>query len=237
MNEMADEWVCPITTELPLEPVTAEDGHIYERSAIEELIRVKGASLKSPLTNEKMGSRLMPCTQARNTIEKLMRSGAISGDKAERWLERLSDEELVKATRAKAEGGDKDAIHDLANWYCHGEHGLAEDLHAMVRFCEQGAKLDHPPCIALLGEAYFYGVGIEENQVYGSHLLTQAAMMGSAYACSYLGEWHYDGEHGVPTDKARARYWYRKVASCEFKGDLVAEEVDEAATRAQEADE
>jgi hypothetical protein len=36
MDESAAEFLCPITQELPIDPVTAEDGHVYERSAIEE---------------------------------------------------------------------------------------------------------------------------------------------------------------------------------------------------------
>eukprot|EP00966_Prymnesium_polylepis_P099303 2299984-Prymnesium_polylepis.1 len=58
LDSMADEWVCPITFELPLDPVFAEDGRTYERCAIEEHIRTQGAELKSPLTNEPMGTRL-----------------------------------------------------------------------------------------------------------------------------------------------------------------------------------
>eukprot|EP00550_Attheya_septentrionalis_P003018 CAMPEP_0198281798 /NCGR_PEP_ID=MMETSP1449-20131203/1671_1 /TAXON_ID=420275 /ORGANISM="Attheya septentrionalis, Strain CCMP2084" /LENGTH=90 /DNA_ID=CAMNT_0043977717 /DNA_START=9 /DNA_END=277 /DNA_ORIENTATION=+ len=30
----SDELVCPITLDLPFDPVTAEDGRVYERSAI-----------------------------------------------------------------------------------------------------------------------------------------------------------------------------------------------------------
>ena len=33
---MADEWICPITQELPVDPVMAEDGRFYERNAIEQ---------------------------------------------------------------------------------------------------------------------------------------------------------------------------------------------------------
>ena len=36
MNEMADELVCSITQELPVDPVMAEDGRVYERQAMEE---------------------------------------------------------------------------------------------------------------------------------------------------------------------------------------------------------
>eukprot|EP00966_Prymnesium_polylepis_P125130 2893590-Prymnesium_polylepis.1 len=45
LDSMADDWVCPITFELPIDPVLAEDGSTYERCAIEEHIRVQGAEL------------------------------------------------------------------------------------------------------------------------------------------------------------------------------------------------
>ena len=38
IDAMADEWICPITTELAFDPVLAEDGQMYERSAIEQLV-------------------------------------------------------------------------------------------------------------------------------------------------------------------------------------------------------
>ena len=36
IDDVAEEYVCPITAELPIDPVTAEDGRFYERHAIEE---------------------------------------------------------------------------------------------------------------------------------------------------------------------------------------------------------
>eukprot|EP00966_Prymnesium_polylepis_P242158 5600065-Prymnesium_polylepis.1 len=45
LASMADDWVRPITFELPLEPVIAEDGRTYKCTAIEEHIRVQGAEL------------------------------------------------------------------------------------------------------------------------------------------------------------------------------------------------
>ena len=89
IDGVAEEWVCPITFELPLDPVMAEDGRTYERSAIEEVIRTQGAGLRSPITNQPMGARLMENIQARSTIEKLVRSGVIAGDKTEKLTERL----------------------------------------------------------------------------------------------------------------------------------------------------
>ena len=36
INDVAADLLCPITQELPLEPVIAKDGKIYERNAILE---------------------------------------------------------------------------------------------------------------------------------------------------------------------------------------------------------
>ena len=36
INDVAADLVCPITQELPFDPVMAEDGKIYERNAIVE---------------------------------------------------------------------------------------------------------------------------------------------------------------------------------------------------------
>ena len=39
VDESLTHLVCAITQELPLDPVTAEDGNVYERSAIEEWLK------------------------------------------------------------------------------------------------------------------------------------------------------------------------------------------------------
>ena len=78
VDESLTHLVCAITQELPLDPVTAEDGHIYERSAIEEWLKQQQ---KSPMTNQPMGAKLLPAFQIRSMIETMVRSGAIGGEK------------------------------------------------------------------------------------------------------------------------------------------------------------
>jgi hypothetical protein len=236
MDEMADEWLCPITTELPIDPVMAEDNRMYERSAIEQLIRTQGAALKSPVTNTPMGPRLMPSTQARNTIEKLVRSGAIGGDKAERWLVRLSDEELVNARKQEAEGGCVSSMKLLALWYSSGQHGLTEDLETSFRWAKKGADLKDPPLMALAAFKFLRGRGTAQSVPHGVALMTTAAMKGSKRAASDLGDYYWDGRHGFPQDKAEARHWYAMVAT-NAKDDVLTRYVHEAAERARAADE
>ena len=106
MNSMADEYLCPITQELPVDPVMAEDGRFYERWAIEEWL---GKQRRSPSTGAAMGTRLTTVTQVRNTIGHLVESGAIDGDKAAAWKAKLKDAEpapgVGKELGAKAEEG------------------------------------------------------------------------------------------------------------------------------------
>ena len=56
------------------------DGRCYERCAIEEwFVRQPQPQVKSPVTNEPMGKRLFPAVQLRNSLKRLVESGAISG--------------------------------------------------------------------------------------------------------------------------------------------------------------
>ena len=96
IDDVADVYVCPITAELPIDPVTAEDGRCYERWAIEEWFakapnQFQG-QVKSPVTNEMMGKRLVPAVQVRNTLKRLVESGAISGSKADAWKKAMAEE-------------------------------------------------------------------------------------------------------------------------------------------------
>ena len=65
--EEKDEYQCPISFELMTDPVIAEDGHSYERSAIEDWFG--RGSLTSPKTGEPIGTNLFPNHNLRKLIE------------------------------------------------------------------------------------------------------------------------------------------------------------------------
>eukprot|EP00593_Proboscia_inermis_P003992 CAMPEP_0171298562 /NCGR_PEP_ID=MMETSP0816-20121228/7339_1 /TAXON_ID=420281 /ORGANISM="Proboscia inermis, Strain CCAP1064/1" /LENGTH=160 /DNA_ID=CAMNT_0011773683 /DNA_START=34 /DNA_END=513 /DNA_ORIENTATION=+ len=128
IDDIAEEYVCPITAELPIDPVTAEDGRCYERCAIEEwFARQPQPQVKSPVTNEPMGKRLFPAVQVRNTLKRLVESGAISGSKADAWKEAMAEDARLAALRERAEGGDADAMTDLGIAYRDGKRGVKKD--------------------------------------------------------------------------------------------------------------
>ena len=69
-DEIPNSFLCPITSNLMVDPVVAADGHTYEREAIEEWLR-RGHNT-SPLTNLRMERRLVANHALRKSIEEFV---------------------------------------------------------------------------------------------------------------------------------------------------------------------
>lgn len=213
IDEMAEEFLCPITQELPIDPVTAEDGRVYERSALKDwLDRRPEGQIKSPVTNEPMGKRLFPAVQVRNTIKSMVRSGAISGAKSDAWKQRIAEEEEVGAKRRAAEGGDARAMIALGGWYLNGKNGLERDSKQAFTWFVKAADLDDPLGISMCGQMLCLGDGVEKDTTRGLIMLGQAAGMGSEFACFLIGDAYAKCKWGVRHNDKEARKWFGKMA-------------------------
>ena len=74
---------CPITAALPVVPVLAEDGRIYERAAIERWLSKKA---KSPLTNAPMGKHLADASgTTRPLVLSAIENGVVDDESAAAW--------------------------------------------------------------------------------------------------------------------------------------------------------
>jgi len=219
MQSIAREFICPITHELPIKPVTAEDGKIYEEKAIREWWSQKDGEPTSPSTGAVIGTKLFPAPQARNTIEALVKSGAIEGELAEAWKIKLADETLVKELRAKAEGGDGESMWQLGIWYRYGQNGLAVDKAQARAWYERSAAARNPKGMARFGEYLLLGVGGPQNYAHGLVMAGQAAALGSDHGAYLVGKAFSKGLYGLPKDPAQARYWLKKIfdGECEHK--------------------
>eukprot|EP00568_Trieres_chinensis_P000453 CAMPEP_0183309456 /NCGR_PEP_ID=MMETSP0160_2-20130417/25353_1 /TAXON_ID=2839 ORGANISM="Odontella Sinensis, Strain Grunow 1884" /NCGR_SAMPLE_ID=MMETSP0160_2 /ASSEMBLY_ACC=CAM_ASM_000250 /LENGTH=255 /DNA_ID=CAMNT_0025473485 /DNA_START=171 /DNA_END=938 /DNA_ORIENTATION=+ len=211
MENMADELLCPITTELPVDPVTAEDGRTYERSEMEKLILYQGKNLRSPVTNQLMGPRLSPAYQVRNIIEMLMKSGMISGDRMGKWRQGMSDTADVKAMTKKAENGDTDAMYNLSYWYDFGKKGLAIDFNKAYKWCKKAASNNNVRGMAAAGWHLIKGRGVALGLAEGMALMGMAAQGGSDFAAYFLGVCFNDGLCGLPKSAEWAKFWLQKV--------------------------
>jgi hypothetical protein len=70
--KIRDEFLCPITYELMREPVVAQDGHTYEKSAIEKWLKTH---TNSPRTGEPMESLTIANMNMKKLIQDLINEG------------------------------------------------------------------------------------------------------------------------------------------------------------------
>lgn len=61
INRIISGLICPITQQIIEKPVVASDGHIYEKSALEALLKRKSSELRSPVTREKISGAMYRC--------------------------------------------------------------------------------------------------------------------------------------------------------------------------------
>ena len=216
INDVAADLVCPITQELPFDPVMAEDGKIYERNAIVEWL---GRERTSPVTRARMGTRIIPAIQTKNTISTLIKSGAIEGEIAEAWTKKLEQEKKVKELWVKADGGDGEAMYRLGAWYEYGENGLTKNNAQARAWYERSAAARYPNAMAAFGECLLLGDGGPKNTSLGWVYITDAAHLGSDVGAYLLGEAFLKGIHNLPEDSVQARFWLMKIVDgeCKFK--------------------
>ncbi|KAL3924235.1 MAG: hypothetical protein SGILL_001165 [Bacillariaceae sp.] len=199
-RKVEDDLICPISLELPVDPVMAADGRIYERLAIKKHFIT---SDRSPYTNETLKSKdLLDAPQTRNTIETLIESGVITGDLAARWKGRTSyKKELLR----QAENGHAEAMGTLAKYFFTGKHDFAEDDGKAYEWSKKAHAAG-----SVLGTAYLgiyltngYG-GVESNVNQGTTYLALAAGRGSNFAAYELGCGFVHGNYGLEKDKTEA---------------------------------
>ena len=212
MNSIADEWVCPITQELPIDPVMAEDGKIYERADIAKWL---GEQRRSPCTGAAMGAKLVSSPQVRNTLEHLVQSGVIDGDKAVAWKAKLKHEQEVKELRAKANEGDVDAMVSLGRLLNNGGAGLAKERTQARVWYERAAGLGHAMGMAYFGEYLLKGLGGGSVPALGLVYTARAAEAGSDLATYLLGKAFVKGKYGLQENNAQAKEYLRKVVERE----------------------
>ena len=200
IDESLDEFLCPITQELPLEPVMAEDGQVYERSAVEDWLK-RADPPRSPVTNLRMGPKLVAATQIKNMIERMVQSNAVPEEKAGAWRKRIKEQEKVHELRRKAEGGDAHAAFILGEAYYSGLYGLTQDLAKATTLHTQAAETGDAGAMGRLGRSYLCGVGVLKSEAFALRWASAAAALGDGRGTYVLGHIFFNGMAGLLVDK------------------------------------
>ena len=211
-KSVAHDLTCPITLELPFDPVTAEDGRVYERSAIEEHFKGKTvAQLKSPMTNERMGKRLFPAVQIKNMIETLIETSVITGDLAANWKKKEKQKKHMEDLLKMAESGNGDDMYRVGVYYERGTMGFQKDLKLAYSWYKRTHAAGNVKGTANLGKCYLLGSGVAKCHAKGIMFLGIAAAEGSNLAACFLGLALSQGKWGFPVDHKEAIHWLQKA--------------------------
>ena len=208
---VTDDLICPITHELPFDPVTALDGRVYERSAMEMHIETcQGGVIRSPITNEPISDVLLPAPQTKNVIQTLIDNGVITGDLVTPWNAKVKEQENMEELLRKAEAGDKNAMYMAANHYAKGVPGFKKDFTLAFKWYKKAHQAGSIKATTHMALGYLYGRGVETNAQLGAMYLGLAAGKGSAYAAFRLGLW-LDNPH----DQELSIHWWQVSLSPE----------------------
>ena len=218
-----DEHKCPITHNLPVDPVMAEDGRVYERDAIEEWFKThKGVHCPSPMTMVTIGKNLVPAVQARNTIEQLIKKGLIAGEPAETWRRKTAAWDafspIMRDHYKRANNGDATSMHHIGFAYRDGSQGVTKDDAVAAEWFDKAALHGSATGGSALGVMYLEGQGVVRCSVRGHIELARAAMAGSEHAAICIARNMFAGHYmRFKGDTEQAKWWYQLSAKCKHQ--------------------
>ena len=105
-EDVMEHLECPITRSVIVCPVFAEDGKVYEKSAIERWLSRKKCS---PLTRERMGDRLVFSALTRSLVLSAIENDVVDDDAAAAW-HLQSAKAIMSGKLAGAPGSVKDHL-------------------------------------------------------------------------------------------------------------------------------
>ena len=193
-GNVLDDFKCPITLELPVDPVMAIDSKIYEYEAITEHIRLAktaGREVRSPWTRETMTSSdlfLVPSDWL-STLKKSVENGTFHGESVEIWKRGRKKKEEFEGLLKRAEGGDVKAMEKAGECYQTGEYNNPRDEDKAFKWYNRAYE-NHNSVIGManVGDMMVFGRGTKKNVPKGQTLLFVAARKGSDYAAYALGK-------------------------------------------------
>lgn len=213
---------CPITLDLPINPVMACDGYVYEHSAITEHFRrnTSNGKAKSPMTNEMMDVTLIPSPQMADMIQAMIEFGHIEQEFANVWIAGRKIKQDVDEVIRKASNGDSDAQVKLVYYHRYGfpkevystNHEIAHDM--LISASDQ----DHPSALASHAAFLFDGGDdCKKDPIHAAFLLGKAVAYGSEHACYMMGWFYENGYQRFCKNPKLAHAYYKRMVSCKYK--------------------
>jgi hypothetical protein len=193
------ELICPITLELPVDPVIAEDGRVYERQSILQHIKSNTGKLRSPVTNLPMGPSLFTSQPIKNIIMQAIKNGEIVGALVDAWNQRQNEialqKQMIEIWKQQALVGNGDSAVELGMYYQFGKFESFVDREEALRWWKIAALAGEVEGWLMYGTFLLYNEGSnEQEQLLGLDYLLLAAANDFKPACLQLGSEYASGE-------------------------------------------
>lgn len=171
------------------------------------------------MTNESIGTHLLPSPQTKELIEMLIENGSITGDLKRAWDKKKAAHKKRNDILKRAEdGNDAEAMFKVACAYGRltpgdSEYGLERDASRSWELMVAAYKKNYPPAMAFVGSAQIVGFfcdrecAVDQNTTEGGMHLGLAAGLGSKAAQFSLGLAYFNGSFGFPRNPEKAVEW------------------------------
>jgi len=223
---LLQQFICPISYELPVDPVLAADGLTYNREHILDWFgRHAGDTCPSPMTNKPIPKTLVSATQIKSTISLLVNRGIIANKRTEEWKRAVKEQEgwtgEFKSAMYEASGGSN-ATKMLLVGDCYRDGvGTGMNREMAVKWYTKASLLGNVRAAVALGVMYTNGVEASDQRAKqrtrGVLELARAATLGSEHACCLLADWLGGNISLFRVDTAAATFWYKASLSCPDK--------------------
>lgn len=204
---VTSELLCPITQELFVDPVTAMDGHVYERMAIEKWMANK-ERVTSPMTGIEISKDLLSAPKVKNIVDGLVKeSTIIAQERVAVWRSKHELLEKMRDCVEQARTGDAAKAFWVAKQYAIGNDVTSPNVTMAIDMYTAAAGSKCPRAAGELSSMYFRGrYGCTKN----TSLALRWAAFGDGRGCPVsmytLAEFYDAGLLGIPQDNDE---WFR----------------------------
>ena len=192
---------CPITLELPIDPVFAADGFVYERSAI---LQWFGSYARSPVTNLPIETTVTPALYVKTLLDDVSQGGS-AHELVTRYNMSLQMRKRINALRSKAARGNGPAMFKLAIAFYKGT-GIVQDVKKAFELFQEAAEAGVVEAMFIMFSAYRRGVRsfVAKNHAESLRWLCTGSNRGCPASTFHLAVGYRKGDLGFARNDGRA---------------------------------
>jgi len=216
---MSEAFICPLSKELMVDPVVAQDGVMCDRDMIEQWLQTHTTSPDSSKTLSI--AVLQSIVALRVTIETMINSGNLDKDKCDAWRKKKRAFDLKRAQKLFDEGLVLEAATlklpeaqgVMANRCYHGSHGLEKDLVWSLEYALLAARGGDMERRRRLGNACENGEVVKKDKAEAKKWYGLAGHQGCRVSMYRSGCLHSSSSgHGFLQDYQQALDWFHMAA-------------------------